>query len=624
MCGICGIVDFSGEPICEETLRAMTETLRHRGPDDQGIHVCGAAGVGHRRLSILDLSAAGHQPMQSKEDGLVIVYNGELYNFHKLRGLLEQEVVAFVSRCDTEVVLKAFARWGHAAFSRFNGMFAFAVWDAKAQTLHLVRDRFGIKPLYYYRVGSGLVFGSEIKAILASGRVRRSLNWGALHEYLYYGNPLGENTFFEGLAELPPGHCLTVSPAGLRVSPYWSVEEVNPVDDDLAVATRTVRQRLDDAVAAHLISDVPVGVFLSGGIDSSAITALASKHYQGRLQTFSVGFDFDRGINELDKAHSVAERFETDHHELHISGQDMPEVIEKLVRCHDEPFADAANIPLYLLCERLKGSIKVILQGDGGDEIFAGYRRYNVLAHARFWRCVSLVAPALAPLFPKGPAYWRGMRFLQAMRHRDPAMRMALLMTQETDRDPPTRVLRDETVRMLQHHDPFESYRELQTRLSRLDTVQQMLYVDCMNLLPSQFLEKVDKSTMAHSIEVRVPFLDVALSEYAMGLPSDMKVRGLQKKWILRRALRGMLPNDILDGRKTGFSVPYQYWLREPLADYMRSVLLDPATLRWGLFDEAKLRRCMDEHIDQRRDNGNLLYKLLNLALWHKCYMDTT
>lgn len=622
MCGICGIVDFSGEPIREEILRTMADTLRHRGPDDQGVLVCGAAGLGHRRLSILDLSAAGHQPMQSESDGLVLSYNGEVYNFQELRDQLKQEGVAFASRCDTEVVLKAFARWRDAAFSRFNGMFAFAIWDAKAQTLRLVRDRFGIKPLYYYRVGTGLVFGSEIKAILASGRVERSMNWGALHEYLYYGNPLGENTFFAGLAELPPGHCLTLSPDGLHVSPYWSVDEIKPVKDDLETATRTVRRRLDDAVAAHLISDVPVGVFLSGGIDSSAITALASKHYQGRLQTFSVGFDFDRGVNELDKARSVAERFETDHHELHISAGDMPDVIETLVRCHDEPFADAANIPLYLLCERLSGSIKVILQGDGGDEIFAGYRRYNVLAHVRFWRCVSLVASVVAPICPKGPAYWRGVRFLQAMGHGDPAMRMALLMTQEARRDPPTRVLREDAVRRLEGHDPFESYRELQRRLSRLDTVQRMLYVDCMNLLPSQFLEKVDKSTMAHSIEVRVPFLDVPLTEYAMGLPSGMKVRGVQKKWILRRALRGIVPDEILDGKKTGFGVPYQFWLREPLADYMRSVLLDPETLRWGLFDEAKLRRCMDEHTDGRRDNGNLLYKLLNLALWHRFYLN--
>lgn len=621
MCGICGIVDFSGEPIREGILRAMTETLRHRGPDDQGVYNCGAAGLGHRRLSILDLSAAGHQPMESENDGLVLVYNGELYNFQILRGLLEQEGVAFASRCDTEVILKAFARWRDAAFPRFNGMFAFAVWDTKAQTLHLVRDRFGIKPLYYYRVGSGLVFGSEIKAILASGRVRRSLHWGALHEYLYYGNPLGENTFFEGLAELLPGHCLTLSPEGLRVSPYWSVEEVKPVEDDLAVATRTVRQRLDEAVAAHLISDVPVGVFLSGGIDSSAITALASKHYQGRLQTFSVGFDFDGGVNELDKARSVAERFDTDHHELHISGCDMADVIEKLVRCHDEPFADAANIPLYLLCERLRGSVKVILQGDGGDEMFAGYRRYNVLAHGRFWRCVSAVASVLAPLCPKGPAYWRGMRFLQAMGQRDPAMRMALLMTQETRRDPPTRVLCEEAVRRLEGYDPFESYRELQVRLSRLDTVQRMLYVDCVNLLPSQFLEKVDKSTMAHGIEVRVPFLDVALAEYAMGLPSDMKVRSFQKKWILRRALRGVVPDDILDGKKTGFSVPYQHWLRTSLADYMKMVLLDPAVLEWGLFDRPALERCMEEHIGGRRDNGFLLYKLLNLALWYRYYL---
>ena len=621
MCGICGIVDFGGDSISAEVLWKMTDTLSHRGPNDRGIQVCGPAGLGHTRLSILDLSTAGHQPMQSSEHGTTIAYNGELYNFRELRSQLKENGVGFTSQCDTEVVLKSFIQWGHDALVKFNGMYAFAIWDASCRTLHLVRDRFGIKPLYYYAYDSGLIFGSEIKALLASGLVRRSLNWSALHEYLYYGNTLGERTFFEGVNELLPGHHLVYTSETCCSKSFWSVNDLQPIKDNLNEATRSVRDHLERAVEAHLISDVPVGVFLSGGIDSSAITALASRHYEGRLKTFSVGFDFDKGPSELPKARQVAEQFDTEHHELHIAGAQMPDVIENLVHCHDQPFADAANIPLYLLCKELKGSVKVVLQGDGGDEIFAGYRRYNVLAHARFWRFVAHVAPFLTPLSGKGPRYWRAIRFLQAMAQRDPAIRMALLMTQETQNDPPTRTLSNGAMSMLQSDDPFESYRRLQMKLSGLDTVQRMLYVDCVNLLPSQFLEKVDKSTMAHGIEVRVPFLDTLLTEYAMGLPSNMKVHGLQKKWILRRALRGVLPDDILDGKKTGFSVPYQYWLRGPLADYMRSVLLDPETMRWGIFDEKKLRQCMDEHIERRRDNGNLLYKLLNLALWYRHYM---
>jgi len=599
----------------------MTEVLRHRGPDDSGVLVTGSAGLGHSRLSIIDLTDAGHQPFQTADGKAALVYNGEVYNFPELRRRLADEGVQFRSRTDSEVVLQAVVKWGESVFARLNGMFAFAIWDVDTETLRIVRDRFGIKPLYYYPLESGLVFGSEIKAILASGRVRRGLNWQGLHEYLYYGHPLGENTLFDGVLELLPGHCLTINRQGCSLTPYWRIEDIKPVHGDTEQAAVGVRERLEQAVKDHLVSDVPVGVFLSGGIDSSAITAFASKHYCGKLQTFAVGFDYDRGVNELPKARLVAERFNTDHQELHLAGGDMPSVIEKLVRCHDEPFADAANIPLYLLCDSLKGQIKVVLQGDGGDEVFAGYRRYNLLRYERFWRSASRIASAIAPLVPRGPGWYRAMRFFRAMGHPDPATRMALLLTEEQHDDPPTRTLTTESRERLLAHDPFQRYSEAYGRLRHLDTVQRMLYADCLILLPDQFLEKVDKSTMAHSIEVRVPFLDANLTSHALGLSSSLKIRFAQKKWILRRALRGILPNAILDAPKTGFGVPYQYWLRKPLAGYMKSVLLDDATLGWGLFDRRQLERCIDEHITGRRNNGFLLYKLLNLALWRSFYL---
>lgn len=622
MCGICGIVDFGSAPIDEEVLWSMTRTLRHRGPDDEGVELLGPAGLGQTRLSIIDLSSAGHQPMQSQDGRVTLVYNGEIYNFPRLREQLETEGVAFRGRSDTEVVLKAYVRWGTDAFSMFEGMFALAIWDAASQQLHLARDRFGIKPLYHYSLSSGLVFGSEIKALLASRRLRRRLNWHALHEYLYYGNALGPNTLFGGVVRLLPGHYLTLDRDGSVTSAYWSVEAVEPVTDDLEQATAVVRQRLETAVKEHLISDVPVGVFLSGGIDSSAVTAFASRHYTGRLKTYSVGFDFDKGVNELPKARKVAERLETEHTELHLAGGDMADVIQQLIRCHDEPFGDAANIPLYLLCRELKGSVKVVLQGDGGDEIFAGYRRYNVLCYERFWRWIAQISVALPTFRTGGLPYDRAMRFFQAMGHPDPAMRLALLMTEEPCNKPPTRVFSDEARRMLQNHDPFGRYRGMHKRLSQFDAVQRSLYTDTQVLLPDTFLEKVDKPTMAHSIEVRVPMLDANLTSYVMGLPSNLKVRSGQKKWILRRALRGIVPDAILDGPKTGFGVPYGYWLRKPLADYTREVLLDPAADRWDLFDRGALALCLEEHTSGRKNNGFLLYKLLNLAIWHHAYLN--
>jgi asparagine synthase (glutamine-hydrolysing) len=621
MCGICGIIDSSGFPIREDLLWCMTHTLKHRGPDDSGIFVAKGVGLGHTRLSIIDPTPAGHQPMLSDDGRCVLVYNGEIYNFQELRQSLAEKGVEFHGRSDTEVVLKSYLHFGTDAFALCKGMFALALWDGRTRELHAVRDRFGIKPFYYYPFESGIVFGSEIKAILAAGKMARRVNPAALHEYLYYGTALGTHTLFDGVVKLLPGYRLTVDRNGLTTTPYTSIYDTEQVPEDLETATQKTRWRLEQAVKSHLVSDVPVGVFLSGGVDSSTITALASRHYEGRLKTFSVGFDFDRGVNELPKARLVATHYGTDHHELHLVGKDVPNTMEKLVQCHDEPFGDAANIPLYLLCQELKGSVKVILQGDGGDEIFAGYRRYNVLSIERLWHWLAWIASLLGSMCPRAPAYYRYMRFLQAMRHPDLAMRMALLLTEEPLDNPPTRVLTKEMRESLNGYDPFARYRECYTQFSHLDPVQRMLYTDCSILLPDIFLEKVDKATMAHGIEVRVPLLDTDLVRYIIGLPSSLKIRRGQKKWLLRRAMRGIVPDAILDGEKTGFGVPYAWWLREPLRDYMKAVLLDATTLGWGIFDQQALERCMDEHITQRRNNGFLLYKLLNLALWYRVYL---
>ena len=621
VCGICGIVDYSRPSADEHLVWAMTKTLNHRGPDDRGVQIAGPAGLGHTRLSILDLTTAGHQPMQTADGRVTVVYNGEIYNFPELRRTLEGEGVTFRSRSDTEVVLQAYVRWGVDSFAMFNGMFALALWDSPTQTLHLVRDRFGIKPLYYSVLPSGVLFASEIKAILASRTVRREINWHALHEFFYYGNALGSHTLFDGIVKLLPGQRLSLSRKGLTTSAYWSLDDLSPVTDGIATATDTVRRRLTDAVGAHLLSDVPIGIFLSGGIDSSAITALASKQYRGRLKTFSVGFDFDRGVNELPKARFVAERFGTEHRELHVAGGCLPTVIERLIRCHDEPFSDAANIPLFLLCEQLKGSIKVVLQGDGGDEMFGGYRRYNVLSQERLWQWASRAGLSLSSMAPGGPLYHRAVRFFKAMVHPDPSLRFALLLTPETLETPPTRVLSPEIRHRVEQFDPFTRYREFSRRLRHLDPVQRLLYTDTSILLPDTYLEKVDKSTMAHGIEVRVPFLDADLSSYAMALPWRMKVRRGRKKWLLRRSLRGIVPDTILDGRKTGFGVPLDYWMRGPLAEYLRSVVLDSSTLASGLLDRNAVECAVNQHISGRKNDENLLYKLLNLALWYGSYI---
>ncbi|HEX6751245.1 MAG TPA: asparagine synthase (glutamine-hydrolyzing) [Longimicrobium sp.] len=623
MCGICGTVDLTPGAVCDAAaLGAMTRSLAHRGPDDEGTWCEGGVGLGQARLSIIDLSSAGHQPMRSGDGTAVMAYNGEVYNFPELRRELEALGARFRSRTDTEVVLQAWLAWGPAAFSRLNGMFALALYDGRTRRVVLARDRFGIKPLYYARRGTAVAFASEVKSLIAGGMVSPDVDPQALHEYLWYGNALGERTLYAGVRRLLPGHWMEIGERGIRIEAYWRPEEIAPVADSAGDAAARVLELLDASVRRHLIADVPVGVFLSGGIDSSAITALASRH-AGRLATYSVGFDFAGGVDELPRARSVAKRFGTEHHELHLAGGDLPEVIRALVRSHDEPFADAANLPLYLLAQRVRSEVKVVLQGDGGDEIFAGYRRYAVLSAGAAWRALGPAAVALSRLAPPSLAARaaRARRFALAAGERDDALRMALLLTAEDPGSDLTALLSPAWRARLQGTDPFAAYRAADARFAGLDPVQRMLYTDTQVLLPCQFLEKVDKSTMAHGVEVRVPFLDAELAEYAMGLPARLKVRRGAKKWILRQALRGVVPDFVLDAPKTGFGVPFGHWLRTSLAPFFDEVLGDPAVQRAGLFEPRALARRVAEHRSGARDHGFLLWKILHLALWQQEYL---
>lgn len=619
MCGICGLVDFESK-VDGAVLRSMTESIRHRGPDDEGIKVFDHAGLGHRRLSILDLSPLGHQPMQSPDGRYWIAYNGEVYNFPDLKAGLEAEGVTFQSTSDTEVILHAFIRRGPDCFRSLNGMFAVAIWDEVQKRLTVARDRFGIKPFYYFSRNSAFVFGSEIKAILKSGRVQRSLDWHALHEYLYFGNALGEHTFFAEIHELLPGHWATFDRDGLRTHLYWKIEDLEPVNVSLDEAVRVVRDRLESAVRDHLISDVPVGVFLSGGIDSSAITAMASRHYRGKLNTYSVAFDFDE-VDELPIANRVAEHFGTNHHPIRYAPWSIPNIIERLVDAHDEPFSDAANIPLYLLCEQLGGQVKVILQGDGGDEVFAGYRRYNLFSHERMLRGLAAFYVPLSRMLPGRLRVSRLSRFMQVMNERDPGNGLALYMMGGSSSPPPRNVFDSETQEQLCRFDPLTRYRETYHRFGNLSPLQKSLYVDTTVILPDTFLEKVDKSTMAHGIEIRVPFLDTNLTSYVMGLPSRLKIHKKEKKWLLRLALRGIVPDWVLDAPKSGFNVPISNWLRGPLADYLKSILLDEGTIRECGYDVSAIESCIRNHTSQTADNGLFLYRLLLYSIWRGKYL---
>jgi asparagine synthase (glutamine-hydrolysing) len=598
----------------------MTQTIAHRGPDGEGTFVGEGVALGHRRLSIIDLSSTGAQPMTLGAS--TVVYNGEAYNFPLLRNELQALGRVFRGHSDTEVLLHAYEAWGLAGLERLEGIFAFALWDADCRRLILMRDRLGVKPLFYAWRDGRLAFGSEIKAVLAAGGVKRDSDDQAFMEFLWYGNAFEDRTIYRDVRSLQPGCRLVVEGGQMRLESWWNVGAwLTGAQPDRHEATVAVRDAVDAAVARQLVSDVPVGIFLSGGVDSSSIAASAAIASGRRLASFSVAFDYDKGVNELPKARRVAQELGFDHHELQIRGDALEQIISALVQVHDEPFGDAANIPLFLLARELGGSIKVVLQGDGGDEMFAGYRRYAILRAASFWRMWPRgLEPLLRLLFGNRAA--RLLRIGAAAGNSDAALRMALLLTVETLRDPPTAMFTDAARQRLEAAtDPFAAYRRCASRFASHDPVQQMLLTDISLQLPSQFLTKVDRATMAHGIEARVPLLDEGLASLAVGLPVSLKVRGNQKKIVLRDAMRGRLPRDILDGPKTGFGVPYEEWLRGALYGFASAAILDRAFVERFELDRNRLQIALGEHRSRRRDRGFLLWKLLQLALWSKHYL---
>jgi asparagine synthase (glutamine-hydrolysing) len=622
MCGICGLYGSGTSDELTQRVRRMVGTIVHRGPDAEGTFVADRVALGHRRLSILDLSAAGAQPMTLGTT--TVVYNGESYNFRELRAELEQSGRRFRGHSDTEVLLHAYEAWGLEGLSRLEGIFAFALWDAPRRRLLLMRDRLGVKPLYYAWKDGSVAFGSEIKAILAATSGGRTIDPQALTEYLWYGNSFEDRTIFRDIRALSPGHRLIADDSGVRIEPWWRIEEWldgAPRITDPNEAASAVRGALDRAVSRQLVSDVPVGILLSGGVDSSSICASAVATGARGLSSYAIGFDFEGGVNELPKAKQVAELLGLEHHELQVRGGALDDVLMELVTAHDEPFADAANIPLFLLGRQLRGSIKVVLQGDGGDEMFAGYRRYAVLRNVAWWTGWPRFAAPFLNILP-GDAIARLSRMAAAVGRSEPALRMGLLLTQETLYDPPSAMLRpDARLTLETATDPFLAFRHCAARFDGSDPVQQMLLTDISLQLPSQFLTKVDRAMMANGIEARVPFLDEQMASLAVALPSNLKVRGGEKKIVLRDAMRSRLPSQILDGPKTGFGVPYESWLRGALYSLASSAILDPRFVdRFG-FDRARLERALGEHRTKRRNRGFLLWKLLQLSLWSKCYL---
>lgn len=620
MCGIAGRFarDGAGHGLSAGQRARVLECLEHRGPDAAGEFDAGNVWLGHRRLSILDLSDAGCQPMSTVGGRYVLTYNGEIYNFMDLARTLTLDNLR--SHSDTEVLLRAFALQGPAVFTLLNGIFAFALYDTHTKKAWLVRDRLGVKPLQY-QIGAGrLSFGSEAKALLAMSEETPACNVAALHEWTYFGTTLGEQTLYAGTQRLLPGHYLELDLAtwSHTIREYWSpaaVVPATPTATPKALIDQT-RAHLDEAVRRQLVSDVPVGIMLSGGIDSSAITAFATRHYPGRIATYAAGFDFENGPNELAKARSVAAHFGTDHHEMSIGGVDMPDVIEKMVHHHDAPFGDAANIPLFLMGQRVRQSATVVLQGDGGDEMFGGYRRYSTLSRFTQFRALAAVGTRLNRLTPAGLSHERRARYFDALLERDRAVVMARLLTADGKYPDVTAVFSPSMRRRVAEHDPFARYRACQALSADRPMADQMMLIDTMIILPDTYFEKVDRAMMASSIEARVPFLDNDLVDFCLRLPASTKIPGGRRKWLLKAALEGVVPEPILKQQKLGFGVPFGFWLEGALKNFFHDHAARFARNYPDVLDRGYIEGLYRQQLARAHDHAFLLWKVLNFMIW--------
>lgn len=621
MCGISGFISIDGHSsVSPDLLNISVDVLKHRGPDDWGTYQADCIYLSHVRLSILDLSSAGHQPMHSKTNRFVITYNGEVYNFKELAAKYN---ILTKSSSDTEVILEVFEKIGVALFSQLNGMFSFCIFDKQLKKAWLVRDRLGIKPLFLKRTDKSIHFSSEIKSILAmTGDQQILVNKNVLNEWSYYGNTLGQSTLVSGIAHLLPGNYLEIDTVSgdTNLFSYWSVESASLKHSNVSLSLDSIisktRTLLEKGVARQLVSDVPVGVFLSGGIDSSAITAFASKNYVGKLSTYSVAFDFQKERSELERAKSVATEFKTEHHEVYISGTDVAEIVEKMVYHNDGPFSDAANIPLYLLCDKVKDSTKVVLQGDGGDELFGGYQRYNTLARYNFAKPISHVAGFLNSLLPSSLGKFRRSRYFEALTSDSCSNVMALLLTVEQNSFPPAQLFSDSLYEEVRRFDPFSRYKEVSKPFEKNNILDQMFATDTSIVLPDIFLQKVDRATMAASVEVRVPFLDHDLVDFCLSLPAHLKVRDGVQKWLLKKSLEGVISDNILYGKKQGFGVPYEYWIKTSLLSFLKDNLSDFQKKYPTVLSAQRINSIMHSHTSGSRDHGFLLWKLLNFVVW--------
>ena len=624
MCGIAGIVGADRSYVVEAAdIHRMCQAIVHRGPDDEGIHVQGHVGLGMRRLSIIDLST-GHQPIHNEDRTVWIVFNGEIYNFPELRSELENRGHHFYTNTDTESIVHLYEELGSECVQKLRGMFAFALWDQRQQRLLLARDRFGKKPLHYALSGGRLLFGSEIKALLAIAPQLATVDLQGLHHFFYFGYIPDPLTAFSPIKKLPPGHLLEFADGQVKVCQYWdlpkySVHEPGSEEECL----EELEHRLTEAVRIRLVSDVPLGVLLSGGVDSSTVVALMARTSASQVKTFSIGFD-KKDFNEADHARLVAKKFGTEHHELFVE-PNIEETLHHLTHSLEEPFGDASIIPTYHVSRLAREHVKVALAGDGGDELFAGYDRYT-----------SYLKLRNRPLLPRRVGEWYRDHVHPLLPPEFPARRAAFnLSLPYRDRYLDANSVFPAGIRerslfsadllawMDTQNSPYATYGKYLERGTSSDPLSEVLYLDSKTYLPADILTKVDRMSMATSLEVRAPLLDHVVAEWVTQLTPRWKLRKGEPKYILKKLAEHLgVPREVIYRKKQGFAMPLIHWFRKQPAPRLLDILLEPKTLQRGYFNERAVRRRLKEHRSGLRDRSWEIWNLLIFELWHRNFLD--
>ena len=629
MCGICGKLNFErNNRVSPALIREMLDTIRHRGPDDEGTYHGSQVGLGHRRLSIIDLNT-GHQPLSNEDGSVWIVFNGEIYNYQELRVFLLSKGHVFKTQTDTEVIVHLYEELGPQCVEKLRGMFAFAIWDENAKTLYVARDRVGIKPLYYWQNGRSLVFASEIKAILADPAVERAIAPEIIDRFLTFFYLPGEETLFKGVRKLPPGSYLIVKDGHPEIRQYWDLHFPKPAERlSRSEAESKLLELLAETVELHMIADVPVGVLLSGGVDSTAVLSLAVERTDKEVSTYTVGFSDPGVADERPYAKLAADTFGTKHYDMTISAASFADFMPRYVWHMEEPVCEPPAIALYYVSKLAREHVKVLLSGEGGDEAFAGYRKYrNLIWLERFKRGLSPLGGALAGGLSLASSLFqspRMARYVPLMKATFPDYYYSCTSNPyQSTRNGLENLYSADFASSIDREQTVEPMRQVQAQARGLNTLDAMLYIDTKTWLPDELLIKADKITMANSLELRVPLLDHKVLEFAASLPPDLKVRGFTNKYLFKKVLGSRIPKAILNRRKDGFPVPYPHWLRKDLKGWVREILLDHASTSRGYFATPVVQELLARD-EAQGGYSKEIFSLLTLEFWHRAFLEQT